>query len=56
MTVSPRSGGALRNNDTRTVLHEIQPRVEHQSRRELSQVSDGHLHTLKRQRSGHKDF
>jgi hypothetical protein len=47
MTVSPRSGAALRNNDTGTVLHEIQPGAEHQSRRELSQVSDGHLHALK---------
>jgi hypothetical protein len=36
MTVSPRSGAALGNNDTETVLREIRPRVEHQSRRELS--------------------
>jgi hypothetical protein len=48
MTVSPRSGAALWNNDTGTVLHEIQPGVEHQSRRELSRVSNGPLHTLKR--------
>jgi hypothetical protein len=47
MTVLPRSGAALRKNDAGTVLHEIQPGIEHQSRRELSQVSNGHLHTLK---------
>jgi hypothetical protein len=48
MTVSPRSGAALRNNDSGTVLREIQPRVEHQSRRELSKISNGPLHALKR--------
>jgi hypothetical protein len=48
MTVLPRSGAASRNNDTGTVLREIRLGVEHQSRRKLSQVSDGHLHTLKR--------
>jgi hypothetical protein len=48
MTVSPRSGAALGNNDTGTVLHEIRPGVEHQSQRELSQISNGPLHTLKR--------
>jgi hypothetical protein len=47
MTVLPRSGAALRKNDTGTVLHLIQLGVEHQSQRELSQVSDGHLHILK---------
>jgi hypothetical protein len=47
MTVSPQSGATLRNNDTGTVLREIRPRVEHQSRRELSQVSNGSLHALK---------
>jgi hypothetical protein len=47
MIVSPRSGATLRNNDTGTVLREIQPGVEHQSRRALSQVSDCHLHVLK---------
>jgi hypothetical protein len=48
MTISPRSGAAVRNNDTGTVLREIRPRVEHQSRRELSQVSNSPLHALKR--------
>jgi hypothetical protein len=48
MTVFPQSGAALRKNDTGTVLHEIRPGVEHQSRRELSQIFDGHLHDLKR--------
>jgi hypothetical protein len=48
MMVSPPSGAALRNNDTGTVLHEIRPGVEHQSQRELSQVSHGPLHVLKR--------
>jgi hypothetical protein len=48
MIVLPRSGAALRKNDTGTVLHEIRPGIEHQSRRELSQVSNGHLHALKR--------
>jgi hypothetical protein len=48
MTVSPRSGAALRNNDTWTVLHEIQPGVEHQSKKELFQVSNGLLHGHKR--------
>jgi hypothetical protein len=48
MTASPRSGAAVRNNYNRTVLHEIRPGVECQSRRELSQVFDGHLHALKR--------
>jgi hypothetical protein len=48
MTVSPRSGAVLSNkNDTGTVLHEIRPGVEQQSRRELSQVSNGHIQTLK---------
>jgi hypothetical protein len=48
MTVSPRSGAALRNNGTGTVLSKIRPGVEHQSRRELFQVSNGPLHALKR--------
>jgi hypothetical protein len=48
MAVSPRSGVVVRKNDTGTVLHEIRPRVAHQSQRELSQVSEGHLHALKR--------
>jgi hypothetical protein len=47
MTVSPRLGATLRKNDIGTVLDKIRPEVEYQSRRELSQVSNGHLHTLK---------
>jgi hypothetical protein len=31
MAVSPRSGAALRNNDTGTVLRETRPGDEHQS-------------------------
>jgi hypothetical protein len=41
MTVSPQSGAALRKKATGTVLCEIRPGVEYQSRRELSQVSIG---------------
>jgi hypothetical protein len=48
MAVSPRSGAVVRKNDTGTVLHEIRPGVGCQDRRELSQVSDGPLHALKR--------
>jgi hypothetical protein len=44
MTVSPRSGAALRKNDTGTVLHEIRPGVEYQTRRELPQVSISYLY------------
>jgi hypothetical protein len=47
MTVSPRSGAALRRNDTGTFLRKIRPSVEHQSQIGLFQVSDGHLHALK---------
>jgi hypothetical protein len=48
MTVFPRSGTALRDNDTGTALHEIRQGVDHQSRRELFQVSNSHLHGLKK--------
>jgi hypothetical protein len=48
MTVSPRSGAALRNIDTRTVLWEIRPRTDQQSQRELPQVSSSPLHAFKR--------
>jgi hypothetical protein len=44
MNVPPGSGAALTNNDTGTVLHEVQPRVGYQSRRELSQVSIGYIY------------
>jgi hypothetical protein len=47
MTLSLRSGAVVSKNHTGTVLRVIQPYVEHQSRRELSHVSNDHLHVLK---------
>jgi hypothetical protein len=50
MIVSPRSGVALRKNDTGIVLHEIRPKVEYQSQRELSQISIDYLYIPLHQR------
>jgi hypothetical protein len=44
----PRSRAAVRKNDTGTVLCKTRPWVAHQGRRELSQVSNGHLQAFKR--------
>jgi hypothetical protein len=46
--VSPRLRIAARKNYTGTVLCKIRPRVEHQSQKELSHISNGPLHALKR--------
>jgi hypothetical protein len=46
--VSPRLRIAARKNYTGTVLCKIRPRVEHQSQKELSHISNGPLHSLKR--------
>jgi hypothetical protein len=47
MTVLPQSRAALRKNDTGAVLCKILPIDEQEIRRELSQVSESHLHALK---------
>jgi hypothetical protein len=46
--VLPWSGAAVRKNDTGTVLCKTQPWVAHKGRRQLSQVSNGHLQAFKR--------
>jgi hypothetical protein len=48
MKSEQQSGAAVRKNDTGTVLCKTRPWVAHQGRRELSQVSNGHLQAFKR--------